>query len=403
MVEDRKGELMKATTNLTMIAVAGTFLVCFGLVTLAAALPPDPDNAALLYYQAFLLIPQTGDHVAPDLVANVANGTIPPNDQARQYIKDSRAAIDCALAAAQLQHCNWGLRYSQGFSVPLPYLAQVRSLSRLVLTDARILAADGDYRQALDRCLATYRLAGHVGDEVLISFLVGVAVSAQASKGVTSVLSQMPADVDTLAWLKTQLALTPAASLTVQRAIVLEQEVVLQTLRPERIDDLPGIFGDSGAMTAEEIRGILDESVLARAREYCSNYMASMLTILSSQVPYEECYTKLEELANRMEQTADKDPAVKLLKNIAAGMSKVYALQVRQEADFRALQAALDLYIAKAATGRLPSSLPAASPRDPYTGGAFQYERTTGGFVLRCGARDLDKNEVREYRFTTLR
>jgi hypothetical protein len=392
---------MKATTGLTMVVVTGALFACFGPVTPAAALPPDPDNAALLYYQAFLLVAQTDDRAVADMVANVANGAIAPNDQVKEHIKNCRLAIDCALAASELQRCNWGLRYSKGFSAPLPYLAQVKSLSRLVLADARILAADGDCRQALERCLATYRLAGHVGDEVLISFLVSVAVSAQASRCVTDILSQMPADVGTLTWLKGQLATMPAASLTANKSMVLEQEVALETLRPERIDDLAGIFADSGAMSAEEIRKTINEPVLERAREYYSKYMASTLAILSSQTPYVESYVKLQELANQMEQAAAKNPAVKLIKNIAAGMSKIYALQVRQKADFNATQAAIDVYIAKAGTGRFPPSLPGTSARDPYTGGEFKYEPTGNGFVLRCGAKDLDKNEVREYRFTT--
>jgi len=386
---------------MTTVVAAGALFACFGPVTPAAAYPPDPDNAALLYYQAFLLVPQAEDRAVTDLVATVANGTTPPNDQAKEYIKNCRAAIDCALTATKLQHCNWGLQYSKGFSAPLPYLAQVRSLSRLILADARILAAQGDYRPALDRCLATYRLAGHVGDEVLVSFLVGVAVSAQASKCVTDILGQMPADLGTLTWLRSQLVAMPAASLTASRALALEQEVALETLRPERIDDLAEIMGDVAALSAEEIRKVVDEAVLERARNHYIKYTAAALAILSNPTPYVESCAALQALADQIEQAAAKDPAVKLVKLIAAGMKKIYVLQVRQKADFSALQAGLEVYIAKAGAGRLPASLPVAAPRDPYTGSAFKYEAMGNGFVLRCGAKDLDQNEVREYRFVT--
>ena len=392
---------MKTTIGLATVVVAGALLACLGPVTPAAAYPPDPDNAALLYYQAFLLVPQAEDRTLTDLVANVASGAVAPNDQVKEYIKNCRLAIDCALTATKLQHCNWGMQYSKGFSAPLPYLAQVRSLSRLILADARILGAQGDHRQGLERCLATYRLAGHVGDEVLISFLVGVAVSAQASKCVTDILGQMPADVGTLAWLKSQLAAMPAASLTANKSMALEQEVALETLRPERIGDLPGILGDSAAMSAEEIRKVVNEAVLERARDHYLKYTAAALAILSSQTPYVESCAKLQELGDQIEQAATKDPAVGLVKMIAAGMKKVYVLQVRQKADFSALQAGLDVYIAKAGAGRLPQTLPQTSARDPYTGGEFKYETTAKGFVLRCGAKDSDKNEIREYPFVT--
>lgn len=392
---------MKTTTGLIMVVVTGAFFACFGPVTPAAAYPPDPDNAALLYYQAFLLVPQADDHALTELMANVANGAVAPNEQVKEYVKKCSAALDLAVVAAGVQHCNWGLRYSKGFSAQMPYLAQVRSLSRLILADARIQAAEGNYRPALERCLTAYRLAGHSGNEVLISFLVSVAVSAQANKAVTDILGQMPADGVTPAWFKGQLAAMPTTTLTANKAMALEREVALETMRPERIAELAGILAEPSGKSAEEIRKTLNEQVLERAREYCSNFMGSVLAVLSSEMSYVEAYAKLKELAHQMDQDVAKDPALRLVGTIAPAVTKIYALQVRHQADVNALQAALDVYLAKAGTGRLPSSLPAAAPRDPYTGGAFQYEPTATGFVLRCGAKDLEKNEVREYRFAT--
>jgi hypothetical protein len=381
------------------IVAAGVLLGCFGPVTPAAAHPPDPDNAALLYYQAFLLVPQTEDRALTDLVANVANGAAVPNDQVKEYLKKCQAALDSAVAAAELTHCDWGLRYSKGFSAQMPYLAQVRSLSRLILADARIQAAEGKYRPALERCLTAYKLAGHTGNEVLISFLVSVAIGAQANKGVTDILGRMPAEVETLTWLKGRLATVSAGTLTADKAMVLEREVALETMRPERMADLAGILAEPSGMSAEEIRKGLNEQVLQRAREYSSNFMDSVLAVLRGRTPYVESYTKLKELADRLNQDAAKDPAVKLIGALAPAVTKIYVLQVRHQADVNALQAAVDVYLAKAATGRLPQSLPAAAPRDPYTGNMFRYEPTAEGFVLCCGAKDLDKNEVREYQF----
>lgn len=392
---------MKTTTGLIMVVVAGALLACFGPVTPAAAYPPDPDNAALLYYQAFLLIPQADDRAVSDLVGDVATGGAAPNEQVEKYIEKCREAIDCAVAASQLQHCNWGLRYSKGFSAAFPHLAQIRSLSWRILADARILASHGNYREALERCLATYRVAGHVGDEVLISFLVAVAVDAQANKCVTAILGQMPADADTLTWLKGRLATVPATMRTANKAMALEREVALETMRPERMDSLAGILAEPSGRSAEEIRKSLNEQVLQRARDYYSNYMGSVLALLSGPTPYVEAHAKLQQLATQMERDAAQDPAVKLIGAIAPAVTKIYVLQVRHRADVNALRAALDLYLAQAGTGRLPASLPTAAPRDPYTGGEFKYEPTGKGFLLRCGAKDLEKNEIREYRFVT--
>ncbi|OHB67687.1 MAG: hypothetical protein A2Y77_04825 [Planctomycetes bacterium RBG_13_62_9] len=390
---------MKASSQIKLGMAAVVFLTWFGSIGRVAAYPPDPDNAALLYYQAFLLCPQTDDRAMMDKVFEVASGRVAPDDQVKEYVKSCRDAIDCAVAATQLQRCDWGLRYSKGFSIAFPQLAQIRSLTWRVLADARILAAQGDYRQALERCLTVYRMAGHVGDEVLISFLVSVAVSTQANKCVTAILEQMPADADALTWLKGQLAAAPVAKLTAVRAMTLEEEISSEYLQPKRVAELPAILAEPSGMSAEEIRKLISEPVLERARAYYASYRDSALPILGGQTPYAESYPKLQELANQMEQAAAKDPAVRLIKAIAPAMTKIYVAQTRFKADFNALQAALDVYIAKAATGQLPQSLPGASPRDPYTGDAFKYERTNDGFVLRCGINDADKNEARQFKF----
>ncbi len=401
---------MKAAIGLVTVVVAGALFACFGPVTAAAALPPDPDNAALLYYQAFLLMAQTDDRAVTDAVANVANGTAAPDDKVREYVGKCRNAIDYAVTASNLQHCDWGLVYSRGFSALLPHLGQARSLARLILAEARILNVDGDYRQALERCLAMYKLAGQLEDNVLISILVAAAITTQANKAVTAVLDRMPADAGTLTWLKGQLATLSVATLAVNKSLTMEREVASDYLRPERREELiqvlaesTGMVGEAGGMSVEEIRKAATDQVLGRAREYYSKYMDSVLVVLNGQMPYAEAYAKLQDLAKQAEQDAARDPAVRLFRAGVPAVTKMYATQVRHQADFNALQAAVDVYLAKAGTGRLPSSLPAAAPRDPYTGGAFKYEPTATGFVLHCGAKDLEKNEVREYRFAILK
>jgi hypothetical protein len=234
---------------------------------------------------------------------------------------------------------------------------------------------------------------------VLISFLVAGAVSAQANKCVTDVLAEMPADVDMLTWLKEQLAQMPVGTLTAAGSMATEKEVVLEALQPDRMADLPGILAQAAGGKVEEIRQALNTPLLAQAREYYSRYADSVLAVLGGKTAYPESCGKLQELAQELEQKAATDPAMMLVKALAPHMTKIYVLQTRHQADFHALRAAVDVYLAKAGSGRLPPSLPATAPRDSYTGGAFQYEPTGNGFVLRCGAKDLDKNEVREYRF----
>ena len=39
------------------------------------------------------------------------------------------------------------------------------------------------------------------------------------------------------------------------------------------------------------------------------------------------------------------------------------------------------------------------SPKDPFSGGEFEYEITPNGFILRCRAKDLDDDRVWQYEF----
>jgi len=67
---------------------------------------------------------------------------------------------------------------------------------------------------------------------------------------------------------------------------------------------------------------------------------------------------------------------------------------------FNALKTAVEVYLVGAQTGRLPETLSAYAPKDPFSGQEFEYEVTQSGFVLRCRAADLDGNRIREYDFT---
>ena len=63
------------------------------------------------------------------------------------------------------------------------------------------------------------------------------------------------------------------------------------------------------------------------------------------------------------------------------------------------IRAAIELYIIKARTDRLPDKLPADMPKDLFSGKDFEYEKTQDGFILHCRGQDLTKNQTHEYEF----
>jgi hypothetical protein len=382
-----------------------TGLICLTLVIAvltgsSLAYPPDPDNAALLYYQAFLMYPQPDD-ATRDMVGKLATGKMAPNEQIKQYVQKCRTAVDYATAAADMQHCNWGLRYSKGFSASFPHLAQARDLSRLIIAEARILAAQGTYRQALDRCLTVLKISQHIGDETIISFLVSRAVGGMANNCITDILGNMPADLQTLTWLKSQLAQMPTRVLSVKAALKTEKETALQSMHLESMDLLMqalelGTHKDAALKQIAELGG---EAFLEKSRDYYAKYMDSLQTTLDSAMPYARMYEELKKLSDRPGKDAVENPGATLTAAVAPAFSKVYGNEVRAKTHSNAVKAAVEIYILKAKTGKLPDGLPAGSPKDLFSGQDFGYEKKSGGFVLHCLGRDLDKNETHSYEF----
>lgn len=76
------------------------------------ALPPDPDNAALLYYQACPMPPEPLNPRAFDLVVRGAD----PNETSRKYLNrcESRDTLELLQVATEMSRCDWGVISSRG-------------------------------------------------------------------------------------------------------------------------------------------------------------------------------------------------------------------------------------------------------------------------------------------------
>jgi len=387
---------MGANVKRQMLLLVATVWMLLPMASSVHAFPPDPDNAALVYYQAFLLCEQA-DEEGREALSDFARGQREVSAEIREHVARYRAAVEYGSVAAGMQQCNWGLRYSQGFSMQLPHLAPVRFLHWVMLSDARLHAADGDYRTALSRCLDVRRTAQHIGDDTLISMLVAVALDRSANARIRDFLPDVGADVETLEWLKNEMADMSGKLPSARRPVAYEREIAMDIMRPEKLDSLVEVFEGSGTELTDEQLAMADEDFLRRNREYYSKFLTSLQTALGAPGSYEQRYRKLAELTDKMTRASAQDTAATLTAMFAPGLAKVYSHQVRAEANANATQAAVDIFIIRAKTGELPEELPADLPKDPFSGRDFEYERTDEGFVLRCRGKDLVKDEVHEF------
>ncbi|MEN6424907.1 MAG: hypothetical protein ABFE13_06070 [Phycisphaerales bacterium] len=360
----------------------------------ARAIPPDPDNAALLYYQAFLSLAEL-DEGERTLIRAVAAGEADPNDRAREYVRKCGAAIGFAEAAAQVRTCNWGFRFSQGFDALMPHLAQVRFLNFVLVADARIRAADGDYRGALQRGLLIGTLARQVGDDTLVSYLVSIALRRSEGRCMIEVVGKASGDASLLRWLKDELAASPQWKLTPVRPLKIEMEIALDAMQVGKLETLVRIAAEDEQKRAE-IRKMAGEDVLAKGRAMYSQRLSSMIRILGSSMPYEQAHAQLEPLGSGFDPN---DPSSALAGLMVPAISRVHTLGARSEAYVNAARAGIEICLQKAESGKLPTTLPAGLPKDPFSGQDFRYERTDDGFILRCQGKDLDKDVMEGFKF----
>jgi hypothetical protein len=249
-------------------------VICFlcGIIGLwtaraqATVLPPDPDNAALLYYQAWFVRPEPDTATYTSLLHVTLGAT--PDEQVRLYMHGCRDTIRLTDAATKIPQCNWGIMYSHGDNLR-PIVAQLEQLILLLEVDAWIFAADNDYRSGLDRCLSIRRFAGHLADETLYGYGVSLRTHETAFDYIQHFLGAVASDSETLLWLQARIseAQGPPSSSGKQVEFTMEQSLQFVRTDPELISmwrDSVSFMTPEEAMR-QELLSLTDEEVLERA------------------------------------------------------------------------------------------------------------------------------------------
>ena len=373
------------------------FAVLVLLVSSSSLSAYPPDNAAVLYYKAFMLYepPEFGP-----MLWDYWKGNIKSNEKIEEFLKKNRRVIDIALDATRIDHCDWGLDYSQGMEVLLPPYHKARKVFALLAAEARMQADRGDYRQALGRCISIYRMARHLNERPIVCYLVGTAINSATHKYIiTRFLSEMPQDTETLTWLQDEFAEFDKQPYSVKPALRWKREAGIISMSPEKIGNVVRSGLDEGACKERILKKIAaaDEQFFERNRTYWNQYMADVISAFD--LPYPQAYSMLQWLDEKPSKEFGENPDATLTVACAPTWQRIYVLSLRLETQSNAIRTAVDVYLTKAATGRLPKSLPAGVASDPYTGKSFQYAKTADGFVLRGQAKNLDKVTFHQYEF----
>lgn len=366
---------------------------------------PAPDNAALLYYQAFLLRPEL------DLETFIPfDGVLrgdDPNEIVREYLNltATRETIRLAEAATKIPQCSWGIIPSQGryYLTLMELIGQVRQIAFLLEVDARTLAFDGEYLTGLERCLSIRRFSQHFADEATIGYLVSMPIDFRALRCIHYVLSFMPPDRDTLVWLQGQISTVqgPLPSPGRSLEITLDDAIMFLSVHPEHLamwrENVSEWIEDGSAR--QEILNLTDEELIERARESYNKFLSSVNRVIGSEELYEQKYLELQNLEEELENHPIDDPVRILSLLILSNVVEQHNIYVRGMAVFNATKVAIEIYIIKAETGQLPETLPANSPKDPFSGQDFGYNITDEGFSISFDPENLSDLRVRQFEF----
>ncbi len=383
------------TIKITRIKTS-IFAVLLQLAALApSAFSYPPDNAAVLYYRAFTLYEKENGIDLWDYW----KGNIELNEKIEEHLTKNRRVINIVLDAAGVEHCDWGLDYSQGVEVLLPPHHKAREIFALLAAEAKMQADRGNYKKALGRCMSIYRMARHLNERPIICYLVAAAINAANHRCISQILSDMPQDTETLTWLKDELAELDKRPFSIEPSLSWKREAGIISMSPGKIDNTVRSDLDDGPFKEKVLKRILeaDKQFFDRNREYWNNYMGDIITAFD--LPYSQAYSKLKQLDEKPSKEYSKNPDATLTAAFSPTWSRIYTISMRLGSHSNAVKAAIEIYIIKAKTGNLPDALLADLPRDLFSGKAFQYEKTKDGFVLRCQGKDLDEDKTYEYEF----
>jgi hypothetical protein len=390
---------MKIFKNYKLILSAIVFFL-----SSASVYSYPPDNAAIFYYKtAILYAPDEKiEKMLEDFSKETADFSKANVDKIREFVNENRSIIDTVLDAAEIKNCDWGVNYSQGPATKIPQVC-ARKLAYLVLADAKILAKDGNYETALSRCMSLYKIARHINDRIIVTHLLGIAVNGKTNFCVMQIMSDMPQDIQILSRLKNQLAEIDSIPFSVKPGLLGDRDAVLMFMTPERISDGVTFLRQEDIPLSAEHKAVyekilsFDAAAIERSRKYFENFYASV--IAAFDMPYQQGYTVIDDLIHKTSTESDTNPDAILTAIFRPALGKIFSLVTRSQTHDNAIKAAMELYMMKAKTGKLPDKLPADLPGDLFSGKPFNYEKTPYGFILRCQGKERDTDKVYQYEF----
>jgi hypothetical protein len=361
--------------------------------------PPNPDNAALLYYQAFLLRPELNDLKTRGFYYGAK-----PDRKFRAYLGRCLPMIEIVEIASRMPNCTWGILPKHQLS-QMAVNRELGHIAEILLVDARTLAADGNYRVALERCLTVLRIDRHLSEDPEMNVICPNSYT-WFLETIQDLLGVVPPDADILTWFRGQLDVVKGPQPSFAKFVLtrIKPELTDALMYPPYLANLRKLILEqvSDKQVKKEVRNLTDEQLLLRINEELKYLINSIFRVLDSEEgTHQQKLTQMQQLIRNLTEIDDADPVVKyfLIDINMEGMINRYKSHVWYLARINSIKAAVEIYLIVAKTGQLPESLPNYLPKDPTTGRNFVYEITNEGCALRCQDEEFLGHRSRKLEF----
>jgi hypothetical protein len=333
---------------------------------------------------------------------------------AEQYLDARSDVFELVREASSLPHCDWGYQYSKGSNATYPQSSSIRSLSSLLMAEILKLASEAKVQEAIEYCFMLDKMAIHVGDHTLQSYLGAIGLQGQSLRMIRILLPHIESDAEQLNDLKVSLTRRGPSTLSLAKACKMDLQLALQTVcgnevllsRIHKAVELHQLMNnDQNPVPSREA---LVANASSPLRQYCMKSCEIIedgkLSFAQKQASLSECADSFEERRRRHQDPSEmiKHPERVLemaFSLYAPALGRINMLKTRHQAYYNVTLVSIDLLLDRIGEGHFPKMLPEGLPKDPVTGRDLGYNRTQAGFVLSWDKDNLTDMREKYRRF----
>lgn len=392
------------------------------LATITTAAQTTQKNAANLYRKAIKLYQP--DQKSHNSIYDLLSGGNKDYQAVIEHIKLNRKALDIALEASKIENCDWNFKlaaydpadpneFTKEFGRQSGNHAAMKQLVKLILADAKVHAHKTEIKKATDEIIDAYSMTRHNYSDSVIGWLVMKSMESKVNQLLHEILSEHRLNASMLNYIERHLSNHMKLRQTLIKTFDFETRYYLETLSKATLESTKEsiIFGDPNII--DEIIKSDDAAYAVFDRDYFLRHQQKLRTAFSK--PYAKAIVVFGELDEVLSDDAVEfaQSNHKTSANYTAFMMKMmsssslwsyfYSSHISTKTRFNALLTAVEIYLVKAKTGKLPAKIPAGLAKDLFSGNDFAYEKTDTGFILRCQAKDLSKDKIYEYEFKVVK